>query len=661
MNLKVQKSFLQERIPDSVLVCISYNSQKEAFTFYVDMSMEEIFAKILGRFGLGLRNPEDFVLKIPTLGCCVKSYEHFRENQSLILQTKKKVISQIQSSKNSLFYHEEAEEESESSEIMEIIPNKSILKKSFFNDFEDQEISDLFDEDYQGVQPKDEPHSNQETEQKHDEISLIDIIDISNITFDDRVHLHDQILDWSHKNGFKLKFKTREQTLTTGTKVSILQCSKKECNFFLEFRTNVENKIKGKYALTNSCNKHNHKLFPKDDASQITQEIITRLTFLRKIGVEIKRIVAIINEEFKKKFQDHIIRYQLEKIKDTFVGKPLDDAQALVDMLMVDAEQRGTFWCAQKNKENQLEHFCFMTPYMKNLTKYFSDVLVIDTSHKTNRFGMPFLDIVLVNNHGKTCLCFVALLKNQQYESFMWALTKFKANLEKDPMVIFSDEEEALRKGTFIYLNSKTLAIKQIFPSSTNFLCSWHVEQNLKKRALYWNKKLRNDSKNATLEKKKLYKTVINLPHSNYEDDYISNYKAIIGSKYVDSTFKDYLKKRHIDRQAWVKCYMKNKFTCGMSTTSRIESKHRQLKRYLNDTTRLSEIFVIINEVEEDEIFDFQNESQKIPKNDSIGLNQNLLIKACYEIYPEYIVKKFKQNFVIGTNYNVILKQRQKW
>ena len=55
MNLKVQNSFLQERIPDSVLVCVSYNSQKEVFTFYVDMSMEEIFAKILGRFGLGFQ------------------------------------------------------------------------------------------------------------------------------------------------------------------------------------------------------------------------------------------------------------------------------------------------------------------------------------------------------------------------------------------------------------------------------------------------------------------------------------------------------------------------------------------------------------------------------------------------------------------------------
>jgi len=71
------------------------NPQKEAFTLNVDMNMEEIFAKVLWRFGLSLRNSEDFVLKIPTLGYYIKSYEHFRENQSLIFQTKKKKKSHL--------------------------------------------------------------------------------------------------------------------------------------------------------------------------------------------------------------------------------------------------------------------------------------------------------------------------------------------------------------------------------------------------------------------------------------------------------------------------------------------------------------------------------------------------------------------------------------
>ena len=66
---------------------------------------------------------------------------------------------------------------------------------------------------------------------------------------------------------------------------------------------------------------------------------------------------------------------------------------------------------------------------------------------------MPFLDIILVNNYGKTCLCFIALLKNQQIDSFKWALTKFIENLKDYPTVIFSDEEEALLSSANLFFN----------------------------------------------------------------------------------------------------------------------------------------------------------------------------------------------------------------
>ena len=66
-----------------------------------------------------------------------------------------------------------------------------------------------------------------------------------------------------------------------------------------------------------------------------------------------------------------------------------------------------------------------MTKRMKELANTFSDVLIIDTSHKTNRFGMPLLDIVCINSFGKTCTVFIALLKDSKYESFIWALNEF--------------------------------------------------------------------------------------------------------------------------------------------------------------------------------------------------------------------------------------------
>jgi len=42
---------------------------------------------------------------------------------------------------------------------------------------------------------------------------------------------------------------------------------------------------------------------------------------------------------------------------------------------------------------------------------------------------------------------FVALLSNSKYTSFRWTLSEFQKNLKVKPKVIFSDEEEALRKS----------------------------------------------------------------------------------------------------------------------------------------------------------------------------------------------------------------------
>jgi len=88
-----------------------------------------------------------------------------------------------------------------------------------------------------------------------------------------------------------------------------------------------------------------------------------------------------------------------------------------------------------------------MSKRMKLLLDHFSDVIIIDASHGTNRFNLPFLDIVVINNYGQTCLSYFSLLSNHQFSSFQWSLQKFKSQLKKMPKVIFSDDEEALRKG----------------------------------------------------------------------------------------------------------------------------------------------------------------------------------------------------------------------
>jgi len=131
------------------------------------------------------------------------------------------------------------------------------------------------------------------------------------------------------------------------------------------------------------------------------------------------------------------------------LGAPNEDVSNFIRMLEEEAKNKDGFYQALI-KENKLKNCCYMSKRMKDMVNYFSDVLIIDTSHKINRFNLPLLDIVCINNLGKTNTVFLGLMGDQTYQTFSWILEKFKSQLKKNPTVIFTDEEEALTKGKFM-------------------------------------------------------------------------------------------------------------------------------------------------------------------------------------------------------------------
>ena len=161
-------------------------------------------------------------------------------------------------------------------------------------------------------------------------------------------------------------------------------------------------------------------------------------------------ITDIINKDYEKKFHWRTIYYQLKKITDIDFGKPNEDSLKLIQILEQDSAMRGGFSKIEKNQKDELLRFSLMTKRMIKLANNFNDVIIIDTTHKSNRFNMPLLDIVVINNLGKTSTCFFSLLNDQRHESFCWALEQFKSKLTKNPSVIFSDDEEALTQGIFL-------------------------------------------------------------------------------------------------------------------------------------------------------------------------------------------------------------------
>ena len=99
-------------------------------------------------------------------------------------------------------------------------------------------------------------------------------------------------------------------------------------------------------------------------------------------------------------------------------------------------------------------------------------VFLIDNTHETNRYRLPLLDIVGVKLTGMAFSTAFAYLEWKCINNIAWALERFRRIfMRRDaiPQVIITDRDSTLMN-----------AVKTVFPESTNLLCQFHIDKNVK-------------------------------------------------------------------------------------------------------------------------------------------------------------------------------------
>ena len=103
-------------------------------------------------------------------------------------------------------------------------------------------------------------------------------------------------------------------------------------------------------------------------------------------------------------------------------------------------------------------------------------VLSMDCTYKTNRYGLPLLDIVSLVSTGQTCFIAFAFIRDEKqdtYETVLECLAEaYRALNLQYPRTILTDKERAL-------IN----AINVVFPNTKTISCIWHIEMNILKKA----------------------------------------------------------------------------------------------------------------------------------------------------------------------------------
>ncbi|KAF7824355.1 protein FAR1-RELATED SEQUENCE 5-like [Senna tora] len=126
------------------------------------------------------------------------------------------------------------------------------------------------------------------------------------------------------------------------------------------------------------------------------------------------------------------------------------------------------FYDFQMDNEDQITNIFWADSRMILDYGHFGDVVSFDTTYCINNAHRP-LAIFSGFNHFKGGVIFgAAMLYDETAVSFKWLFETFlKANLQKRPQTIFTNQDQAMAK-----------ALRKVMPEVYHGLCTWHLMQN---------------------------------------------------------------------------------------------------------------------------------------------------------------------------------------
>jgi len=85
-------------------------------------------------------------------------------------------------------------------------------------------------------------------------------------------------------------------------------------------------------------------------------------------------------------------------------------------------------------------------------SKYFLDIILVDSTYRRNRFNLILVNVLGVNNYGKNILLAFGLLSSETKENYDWFFSQLKkAWKDKSPINCITDEDESIQQGIDIF------------------------------------------------------------------------------------------------------------------------------------------------------------------------------------------------------------------
>ncbi|KAK1605624.1 hypothetical protein QYE76_029297 [Lolium multiflorum] len=335
------------------------------------------------------------------------------------------------------------------------------------------------------------------------------------------------------------------------------------CNCGAHFSVSY-NRKKGVWTVLRFDDNHNHKPATADQIAflrshrKMKDHQKSRIMSLAAAGMRLFNIMRSFISDSGKYSTVGFVRKDLynmscrEKMKmiakgdaNTTIGimekRKRDDPEFFFDYkLGKGGELLHLFWCDSQSRQDYAD---------------FGDVLVFDSTYKTNRYAMPFIPFVGINNHRQTTVFACAIVSDEKEKTYKWLLETFlKAMYQQKPKGIITDGDAAM-----------IAAVGKVFPGVWYRVCTWHIEKNMKKHL---------DSVAHNEFRSLLY-------YSTSEQVFEERWRAFV-EKHQTALTKEWMKRMYARKKLWSAAYLANGYFLGMKSNQRSESLNSTLHTHLD-------------------------------------------------------------------------------
>jgi len=334
------------------------------------------------------------------------------------------------------------------------------------------------------------------------------------------------------------------------------------------------NKDTGQWYVKDFIDEHNHPLASPDLACLlrshrlISNEQKADIIEMEIAGIRKHQIMNILETQYggydkvgctSRDLYNFCYRYKLKAIER-------GDAETVIRHMKERRERDPDFFFKYVlDQEGHLKHLFWSDSQSRLDYEAFGDVLVFDSTYRTNRYSLPFVPFVGLNHHRSTVVFGCGLISHETSESYEWLLQTFlTAMAQKHPISVITDGDLAMQK-----------AIRTILPYSNHRLCTWHIEQNI----------IRNlhNSKISEEFRKFLYDRCSIEEVERKWDEFLERNK--ISSKH------EWLYQMYQMRNLWCAAYQVGRCFLGLRSNQRSESLNSKLHRNLDRKMTLLDMY----------------------------------------------------------------------